>query len=284
VAAGAVLGDFAMFLGWSALARHLQSRRRPMQAILDTMVSLPVVSLRYRVGRRPEAWVLPEGPVPESTTHDTALKHIVSLLTAWAARTGNGARISRNLAVRWLPDHPTTGIDPDVAVLLPGPVDFDDLSSYRLWEPERFPPPFAVEVVSAGHPYKDYALVHEGYAEMGVAELLVFDPLLVGPHALGGPVSLQLWQRDVSGALDRVHFGNQPVYSRVLDAWLSASGRQLDISDDRAGKQLWPTLEEAAASSAARSAAQAERARANIEIEKLEQRVRELEAHSKLAK
>jgi hypothetical protein len=27
-------------------------------------------------------------------------------------------------------DHPTTGIDPDVAVLLPGPIDFDDLSSY----------------------------------------------------------------------------------------------------------------------------------------------------------
>jgi Uma2 family endonuclease len=208
------------------------------------------------------------------------LKHIVSLLTAWAVRTGNGARIARNLAVRWLPDHPTTGIDPDVAVLLPGPADFDDLSSYRLWEPGRVPPPFAVEVVSASHPYKDYALVHEGYAEMGVAELLVFDPLLVGPPALGGPVSLQLWQRDVSGVLDRVHFGNQPVYSRVLDAWLSVSGRQLEISNDRGGTQRWPTLEQAAAAEAqsalARVSAELESERTKREA--LEQRLRDLEA------
>ncbi len=227
------------------------------------MVSQPVVSLRYRVGRGPEAWELPEGPVPESTAHDAALFRIYSLLSAWAARTSNGARITRNLAVRWLPSHPTTGLDPDIAVLLPGPVDFDDLSSYRLWEPDRTPPPFAVEVVSKGHPYKDYGWVHEGYAEMGIAELLVFDPLLVGPKSLGGPVALQLWQRDLTGAFERTHFGNQPVFSRVLEAWLAVEGRTLHISEDRAGKRRWPTLEEAAAeraSAAARQEASAARA------------------------
>lgn len=57
-----------------------------MQAILgSTMVSQPVVSLRYRV---------------ESTAHDAALERICSLLRAWATRTANGARISRNLAWR----------------------------------------------------------------------------------------------------------------------------------------------------------------------------------------
>lgn len=262
------------------------------------MVSQPVVSLRYRVGRSPDAWELPEGPVPESTAHDAALFRIYSLLSAWAARTGNGARIARNLALRWLPKHPTTGLDPDIAVLLPGPRDFDDLSSYRLWEPDRPAPPFAVEVVSKGHPYKDYGWVHEGYAEMGVAELLVFDPLLFGPKSLGGPVALQLWQRDLTGVFERTHFGQTPVFSKSLDAWLSVDGRKLCISEDRAGSRPWPTLEEAAAarasaaalaetgrakSEAERAKSEAERAQGEAERERalraeLEARVRELEA------
>lgn len=234
------------------------------------MVSQPVVSLRYRVGSDPDAWVLPEGTVPESTAHDAAVDRIGSLLRAWAAREENTARIARNLAVRWLPEHPTTGLDPDVAVLMPGPVDFDDLASFRLWEPGRVPPPFAVEVVSGSHPYKDYTRVHEGYAVMGVQELLVFDPALLGPKSLGGPVSLQLWRRDVTGAFDRIHFGNEPVYSNVLDAWLSADGRRLDISDDRAKTRRWATLEEDALEQAERGKVQAERNKAEAERIKAE--------------
>jgi Uma2 family endonuclease len=258
-----------------------------MQAILrSTMVSQPVVSLRYRVGRSPEAWELPEGPVPESTAHDAALVRICSLLRAWAARTGNGAGISRNLAVRWLPDHPRTGIDPDVALLLPGPADFDDLTSYRVWEPGRPPPALAVEVVSAGHPYKDYSWVHEGYAAMGAQELLVFDPLLLGPKSLG-PVPLQLWRRDQTGAFERVHYGDEPVYSQVLEAWFLAEGRNLVIAEDRAAQRRWPTLEEAAAAQSKAEAAQskaeaaqskAEAARERALREELESKLRDLES------
>jgi hypothetical protein len=207
--------------------------------------------------------------VPESTAHDAALDRICSLLRAWAARTANGGRVSRNLAVRWLPDYPRTGIDPDVALLLPGPSDFDELTSYRVWEAGRPPPALAVEVVSSGHPYKDYSWVHEGYAAMGALELLVFDPQLFGPKSLGGPVPLQLWRRDVTGAFERVHFGDTAVYSQVVDAWFLVEGRQLVIADDRAGTHRWPTLEEAAAAGAQaeaeRSRADAERSRAEAE-------------------
>jgi Uma2 family endonuclease len=243
------------------------------------MVFQPVVSLRYRVGRSPEAWELPEGPVPESTAHDAALERICSLLRAWAARTANGARIARNLAVRWLPDHPRTGLDPDVAVLSPGPADFDDLTSYRVWEPGRPPPVLAVEVVSSGHPYKDYSWVHEGYAAMGALELLVFDPLLLGPKSLG-PVALQLWRRDVTGAFERVHSGDTPVYSQVLEAWLGVEGRKLIIADDRAGTRPWPTLEEQATEL---SRAEVEQSKAEAEREcalrlELEAKLRRLEA------
>ncbi|HYJ09545.1 MAG TPA: Uma2 family endonuclease [Polyangiaceae bacterium] len=261
------------------------------------MVTLPIVSLRYCVGADPEAWVIPEGPVPESTAHDAALLRIFSLLAAWAARTGNGARIARNLAVRWLPEHPRTGIDPDVSVLLPAPSDFDELSSLRLWESGRQPPLLAIEVVSESHPYKDYVSIQERYAAMRVPELLVYDPLLVGPKALGGPVALQLWRREPTGLFERVHFGSEPAYSTVLDAWFMAEGRTFHIADDRAGTRLWLTEADELAVKLAASQVEADRAkveadRAKVETERakatalreeqlrfaLEQKVRELEA------
>jgi hypothetical protein len=265
-----------------------------MQAILPAMVTLPIISLRYRVGADPEAWVIPEGPVPESTPHQAAVYRIYNLLLAWADRVApeRSVRISQELAIRWLEDYPRTGIDPDVAVLEPAPPDFDDLSSLRLWEPGRAPPRLAVEVVSASHPYKDYGSIQERYAAMGVEELLVFDPLLAGPPSLGGPVALQLWRRDATRSFERVHFGSEPAHSLVLDAWFIAEGRALHISDDRKGTRRWVTDRERLdfmTAQAERANAEAERAnaeakRANAEAERerearltLEQRLRDLE-------
>jgi Uma2 family endonuclease len=199
--------------------------------------------IRYAVPLQPEAWVIPEGPVPESAAHDHAVLRIFLLLSAWAEARGD-ARVARNLALRWLENHPRTGIDPDVCVLSPAPHDFEALTSLRLWEPSRVPPVFSVEVVSRSHPYKDYNEVHERYAALGAFELLVFDPLLLGPRALGGPVPLQLWRRDPTGTLDRVYFGSDPVFSQALDAWLSVDHEMLVISEDRAGSQRWLTGEE----------------------------------------
>ncbi|MGC4088171.1 MAG: Uma2 family endonuclease [Polyangiaceae bacterium] len=165
------------------------------------------------------------------------------LLTAWASRNGD-CRVARNLALRWLEEHPRAGIDPDVCVLAPAPADFDALTSWRLWEAGRVAPVFCVEVVSATHPYKDYLEVPERYAALGAFELLVFDPALFGPKALGGPVPLQLWRRDSIGAFERVHFGEDPVFSEALEAWLSVDQGHLVISSDRAGASRWLTAEE----------------------------------------
>jgi hypothetical protein len=142
------------------------------------------------------------------------------------------------------------------------------LTSLRLWEASCVPPVFSVEVVSGSHPYKDYNEVHERYAALGAFELLVFDPLLLGPRALGGPVPLQLWRRDPTGTLDRVYFGREPVFSQVLDAWLSFDGEALVISEDRLGTKRWLTGEE-------RERAEKERERAARED--VERRLRELE-------
>lgn len=205
--------------------------------------------------------------MPESTAHDQAVLRIFLLLSAWAEARGD-ARVARNLALRWLEDYPRTGIDPDVCVLSPAPSDFDELTSLRLWEASRVPPVFSVEVVSGSHPYKDYNEVPERYAALGAFELLVFDPLLLGPRALGGPVPLQLWRRDPMGTLDRIYFGSDPVFSQALDAWLSVDRENLAISEDRAGAQRWLTGEERA---------RAEKESERVAREDAERRLRELE-------
>jgi hypothetical protein len=209
--------------------------------------------------------------VPESTAHDAAVLQIYLLLVEWAAKQPTKVRIARNLAVRWLETHPQSGIDPDLCVMDPPPPGTDrDLSSLCLWKPGHVAPRFCVEVVSANHPYKDYVEIVERYASMGAPELLVFDPLLQGPRSLGGPVPLQLWRRDATGTFERVHYGDQPVHSNALDAWLIAQPPRLVIAHDRAGSRPWLTETERERAEKERAILDWERERAEKERERAE--------------
>lgn len=236
-----------------------------MQAILPVMLPPATVSIRYPVRPSLDAWVLPEGTVPEAPIHDEVAEALKLLLRAWAARAPGSVRIARNLAIRWLEAHPTTGIDPDVCVLAPPPEDLDDLGSLCLWRPGHRAPTLCFEIVSKNHPHKDYSALQDRYAAMGTYELVVFDPLLAGPKSLGGPVALQLWRRDVSGAFERLSFGDAPVYSEALDAWVIAEGRALVIAEDRAGTRRWRNETDYARLDAEREKANAERAQADAE-------------------
>ncbi|HEU4539350.1 MAG TPA: Uma2 family endonuclease [Polyangiaceae bacterium] len=215
-------------------------------------------------GPPPPSWDLDETPVPESTLHDQALALMALLLAAWAQRGGRAARVARNLALRWLQEHYRVGLDPDLALYEPPPPDFDALGSVNTWLPGHAAPVVALEVVSAGHPRKDYVEALAKYAASGTGELWVFDPLLAGPTAGGGPYRLQVWARDGRGQLERVYAGPGPVRSPYLQAWLvvTEGGQRLRLADDRAGRRLWPTAEEAerAAKEAERAAKEAERA------------------------
>lgn len=238
-----------------------------MHAILaGAMSELPAgaVSVRYPVRPYREAWVLPDGPVPESTTHDAAVRHIWQVLDAWVKRRGLDALVVRNLAIRWMQDAPRVGIDPDVALVDPAPAEAR-LSSLRLWEPNRRPPRLCFEVVSESHPYKDYGNLHDCYAAMGAQELVVFDPLLSGPAALGGPVPLQVWRKDSLGILERVHFGESPAFSAQLGAWLHVEGDLLHVADDTEGIHRWPTAEEYERAEKERAITENERERAEKE-------------------
>jgi hypothetical protein len=236
-----------------------------MQAILPLMLPPATVSIRYPVRPSLEAWVLPEGTVPEAPIHDEVAEALKLLLRAWAARAPGSVRIARNLAVRWLEAHPATGIDPDVCVLAPPPEDLDELGSLCLWKPGHRAPTLCFEIVSKNHPHKEYSALQDRYAAMGTHELIVFDPLLAGPKSLGGPVALQLWRRDVSGAFERLSFGDAPVYSEALDAWVIADGRALFIAEDRAGKRRWLNETEHARADAENAQAGAKKAQAEAE-------------------
>jgi Uma2 family endonuclease len=236
-----------------------------------------VVGLHYLVPRHPAAgWELSEETVPESVVHDQAVSLLRALLAAWAARTA--AMVVRNLAVRWDKERPAIGVDPDVALLRPPPPDATNLRSVRTWLPGHASPLLAVEVVSETNPHKDYAIAPEKYAASGVGELWIFDPLLAGPTAYGGPWRLQVWQRREDGDFVRIYAGDGPTRSPFLGAWLvpTDEGRKLRVAEDEGVTQFWLTPEEAEreAKDAALAAAKAERAAKEAALA----RVAELEA------
>jgi hypothetical protein len=224
------------------------------------------VLIRYPVSpSSADAWVIPEGTVPESIVHDQAAEALRLVLEFWAAQRRPGARIARSFAVRFYEEDWRKGIDPDVCVLDPAPPNLEELGSLCLWKPGHTPPSICFEVVSLSHPNKDYTTIQDRYAVMRCKELVVFDPTLAGPKSTGGPVLLQLWRRSEAGAFERVHFANYAVYSEVLEAWLVPEGRRLLISEDERGTWPWPTEAEHAQRQALQHQADAERAQADAE-------------------
>ena len=228
--------------------RHAEctaSRMHPRQVRIRRVRS-SFVALRYAVRPQSEAWVLPEGKVPESVPHDRAAERLKSVLAEWARGLDRPVTVARNFAIRWIEDTPRIGIDPDVCVLDPPPPDVEELGSLCLWRPDHHAPVICFEIVSANHPHKDYRDVHERYAALGAYELVVFDPLLAGPASLGGPIPIQLWRLDSMGAFERVYAGPGPVYSEALEAFVSVRGRHLVVSDDARGEREWLPAEERA--------------------------------------
>ena len=233
----------------------------------------------------PSHWTLPEQPVPESILHVSVVDLLQAVLLHWVASRKVDALVARNLAVRWVGRAPRVGLDPDLCLIVPRPRDALALDSLRTWVPGQRAPSLAVEVVSKGHPYKDYAEAPVRYASASVGELWVFDPLLVGPRALGGPLRLQLWTRAADGTLARSYAGEGPGFSPTLGAWVHVveDGLRLRIAEDENGERLWPTEAEAerAGREAERAAKETERAAKEAERAGRETalaRVAELEA------
>ncbi len=186
-------------------------------------------------------------------------------------RTGRSAITYRNIAVRWVRERPSTGFDPDVCLVEPCPPEGDELDSLLLWEPGRVPPFLAIEVVSKGHPYKDYAETPDKCAACGIREVVVFNPHLKGPRVGGGPHRLQVW-RISRDRLERTYAGPGPAWCGTLDAWAHAveGGKRLRFADDEAGTRVWLTDAETAQRAVDRQRAEADRQRAEADRQRAE--------------
>lgn len=206
-------------------------------------------------------WTLTEDTLPESALHDGAVELLRALLVYWA-RQRPDVQIARNLGIRWNRAAPQMGLDPDVCVLDPAPPEGSKVASICTWRAGHFVPKLAIEVVSETQPRKDYDVAPSKVAASGTPELWIFDPLLAGPRADGGPHLLQVWCRRDGGDLARVYAGEGPAYSPYLDAYLVVVGGMLRIASDPSGARLWNTGEEAEriAKEAERAAKEAERA------------------------
>jgi len=222
--------------------------------------------LRYRLDSFREDWIIPDVPVPESAWHDGCLELLKALLVAWVARSARDAAVFRDIAVLARQENRRVGFNPDVCVVEPAPERAAVLESMKLWE--HSPPRLAFEVVSPSHPYKDYAIVPEKCAVTGIEELIVFDPLLAGPRAQGGPWLLQVWQRATDGAFERVYAGDGPARSAWLGAWLlpNRAERRLRIAEQADGSEPWLTTEDLARALAAGAAELAEQAAERAEL------------------
>jgi Uma2 family endonuclease len=208
----------------------------------------PGFALRYQLEGFSDDWIIPEVPVPEAVWHDRCLELLKALLSAWVARERRQAFVFRDIAIGVRRERPRVGFNPDVCVVDPAPPNAAELESLKLYDEGNLPPAFAFEAVSRNHPYKDYTTVPEKCAVIGVRELVVFDPLLVGPRAQGGPWLLQIWRRSSEGIFDRVYAGSDAAWSEYLGAYLlpDESSQALRIANDPGGDALWLTVEEEA--------------------------------------
>ncbi|HVY49756.1 MAG TPA: Uma2 family endonuclease, partial [Minicystis sp.] len=194
----------------------------------------PTVDVRY--ARAPRAVHFPtEAVVPESKRHLKLRTLLFQLLTnAFAPR----ACIGSDQFVYWNAANPRRCVAPDAFVRFGTPdVDFD---VWKTWE--RGAPELAVEITSpSDRPDETWEEKLARYAELGVGELVRFDP---------DRGELRIWDRVEGDLVERVLDG-RPAPSVVTGAyWVVTEfegGPALRLAEDAEGARLLLTREEAEA-------------------------------------
>jgi Uma2 family endonuclease len=248
------------------------------------------VEVLYEVPRSDPRWILrDEDNVPESVLQNEVNRELIDVLTTWLRRRGASGRVGGNVALRWDPDNPQVGVDPDAYLVEPDLPEGELARSICTWKPGHHPPRLCIEVVSDGTREKDYGDGPDRYAASGIRELWVFDPRRCGRGERGGPFLLQMWRRNEQGQFRRAYAGEGPFRSEELAAWVVATddGFRLRVADDREGTRLWPTAaeeqraraeSERARAESERARAESERARADLERAEKEALLAELQA------
>ena len=207
-----------------------------------------------------------EDDVGEGIVHKLVAELLRPLVERWLDSLGTPTFVGSNQFIYWVQYAPTRRVDPDVYVL-PGVAPGADIEIWKVWE-TGIVPSFALEVV-ARDPTEAYELAPRRYAELGVRELVVFDPKF---ESAADRCRWQVFRRVARRGFVLVERTNADrVRSKVLDAWLRVVGEgaaaRVRVASGARGEVLFPTEAEAAhaAEEAAHAAAEAARAAAKAE-------------------
>lgn len=186
--------------------------------------------------------------VAESCEQGEIIRDLLSSLAELArARGWTRVYFGADNYFAWVPSEPQLKVSPDV-YLLDDPPD-PRPRSWKTWLQGHRPPRWAVEIVSEDW-RKDYELSPRRYAQLGCAELVLFDPLAARGMAYSRRrVPLTVFRREPGGAFKEAYRGAGPAFSRELDCWLHSRpegcSMRLRLAEDEAGQRLVPTIGEA---------------------------------------
>lgn len=225
-------------------------------------------------------------PIEEKVGEDSLQTVIAAMLRDlvddYLVSRGKATFVGTDQFIYWVQHRPQKCVAPDVYVL-PGVPRDGRVSCVKTWE-SGLVPTFAVEVVSPNSVDKDYRESPDKYDELGVEELVIFDP----EHRKSRDrLRFQVFRR-VRGRFARVAAHNDDrVRSRVLGCWIVAVGPgdrvRLRVGTGQKGETLLPTARERSEHDRAR--ADQEHARAEREHARAEQeRARAEEAEAELAR
>lgn len=198
-----------------------------------------------------------------------------ALAERWLRGLGHPTFVGADQFIYWKQFDPKRSLAPDVFVL-PGVEPGIKIDSWKIWE-RGITPSFALEIVSQDEYLKDYRDGPPSYDEIGVQELIIFDPEHQKDPA--ERLRFQVFRRLPKRGMVRVEATNEAcVRSRVLGCHVRAVGADLNtlrlrLATGPKGDTLFPTAEEAelaaregerAAQDVARAAQDAERAAQDV--------------------
>ena len=220
-----------------------------------------------------------EYPVDDGVGEDLLQRLIAEvlrpLIAALLASRGDKALVGADQFIYWKQFAPTKSVAPDVYVL-PGVAPNQRVRSWKVWE-TGIVPSFALEIVSDDH-RKDADDSPRRYDELGVAELVIFDP---DYEARRDGIRFRTYRRLPKRGLVLFEATNQDrVKSKVLGCWLCAVG---DGDETRLRLGLGPRGDDLLATDTERATAEAERATAEAERADAERAARQ-RAEAELAK
>jgi hypothetical protein len=189
-------------------------------------------------------------PIEEKVGEDSLQRFIVDLLRGaiddYLVRLGKPTFVGADQFIYWAQHRPQKVVAPDVYIL-PGIAREARIPCLKTWE-AGVVPSFALEIVSSNDVDKDYREAPERYDELGVNELVVFDP---DHHRGRDRLRFQLFRRVRGRGLVRITATNEDrVRSRVLGCWIRAVGKgdkvRLRLATGERGDAVVPTALEAA--------------------------------------